>query len=254
MENEMQSTARKPLSSLGERLTAVRVAKNMNLAEAAKIVGTSKQSFSGWQTGRTKPKDVNQLYRFCEATETDLTWLVEGKGEPPRFLYGKHVANFEDIVQDTRQVTVIATKRPVTGMVPVSELLDSRGNVSVPQISGHLAEHAKGLSTEMPLAGWSIPVETILVSFHCIADHCVMMRVTQTDREFQRGDYLLLDTSRNRLDEPGTYLVSDGETVFRAAAEFDQAKGKMRIVRLDNGEAIEAETAMARVMAVMSAL
>jgi transcriptional regulator with XRE-family HTH domain len=232
MENEMQSTARKVLNSLGERLTAVRVAKKMNLEQAARIVGTSKQSFSGWSTGRTKPKDVNQLYRFCEATETDLTWLVEGKGAPPDFLDGG----------------------TFTHMVPVSELLDSRGKVDVPQISGHLAEHAKGLRADMPLAGWSIPVETILVSFHCVADHCVMMRVTQTDREFQRGDYLLLDTSRNRLNEPGTYLVSDGETAFRAAVEFDASTGKLRTIRLDNGATIEAETAMGRVMAVMSAL
>lgn len=191
------------LSTLGGRLKAVRVARELGVGETAKKCGLSRTSWSMWESGEVAKPDSTKLGKFCSLTEIDLLWLIEGQGSVPEFLVAKR-----------------NEKAPLTD----ERVLDGpRPDLRVPEINPNLAAHAKGLN-RTPRALWTIPADVVELGFNCAPEGAIIKRVVTRDGGdfgLMRGDYVLIDATRTKFDEPGLYLLADpeGQSARRALVE-----------------------------------
>ena len=69
------------LDSIGARLAHLRGA--MNQREFAKRIGVSQSTVARWEINKVSP-DARELRRICEAFAVETTWLLDGKGSPPK--------------------------------------------------------------------------------------------------------------------------------------------------------------------------
>lgn len=207
-----------PLDTLGSRIKAVRTGLKLRLGETANRIGVSRTSLGQWEADAVKKPDVDKLAAFTELTAVSLDWLVQGQGEPPPFL--------------------AASRRPVKPVV-AAEGAEARTRINsaqqpVPEIVAALTAHAKALDLT-PRAFWAVPQEVLELGFEVEAGHAVIKRVATRDGEdfgLRRGDYVLIDTSRNRIDEPGLYILPDPSGVSARRALVEMVDGQLKIVLL----------------------
>lgn len=232
------------LDTLGGRIRAVRTALKMRLGDTANKIGVSRTSLGAWEADEVKNPDVDKLAAFTSLTKISLDWLVEGTGDDPEFLAARRTAK-------PRLVTDDATPDPKSRRSPMQE--------QVPEVAPSLAAHASAIDMT-PRAYWSMPHEVLELGFNVEPSHAIIKRVvTREGSEFglSRGDYVLIDVSRTRIDEPGTYLLADPEGKSARRARVELQNGKLQIVILsddvvrDNPQAAEENiVVLGRVMGV----
>jgi hypothetical protein len=100
------------------------------------------------------------------------------------------------------------------------------------EIKAAMSSHATGLDKAAPQAKWSIPREVLTLGFNCDPEQALIKRVrvayTMTDgTPVLRGDYVLIDASRNTINEPGIYYVADPREAKRIHVNADEATGEL---------------------------
>lgn len=71
------------LDTVGARMKAVRLARQLGSGEVADRLSVSRTTYSAWEAGSVTKIDVHALLAFTKIAEVDLNWLVEGEGEVP---------------------------------------------------------------------------------------------------------------------------------------------------------------------------
>lgn len=215
------------LTTLGGRLRAVRLAKGLTGDEVAEKLGISRPTFTTWELDKVQTVDEAKIKRFAKLTGVAAQWLLHATGAAPKLNLGVHDRAFVGKSKDT-----IAAMTPVSA--PEAPLTE------VAEIKPALKAHAKGLDTA-PQATWAIPREVLALGFNCEPDQVVIKRArhsyTMADGTMvARGDYVLIDASRNVIDEPGLYYVADpdGLEAKRAFATIDEPSGDL-VVRMHGG-------------------
>jgi len=127
------------------------------------------------------------------------------------------------------------------------------------EIKPRLSAHAKMLDIE-PQATWSIPREVLTLDFNCDPDQALIKRSLIDGPPLPdgtpvcRGDYALIDATRNVINEPGLYYVADpeGKEVRRVVA----VGAELAVTLQSTGEAVNKEdlVVLGRVMAVFHSL
>ncbi len=233
------------LDTLGGRIRAVRTALNMRLGETANKIGVSRTSLGQWEAGAVKKPDVDKLAAFTSLTKISLDWLIEGIGDDPEFLLQARRTTKPTLV------TGEANPDPASRRLPTQE--------QVPEVAASLVTHASAIDMT-PRAFWSMPREVLELGFNVEPSNAIIKRVVTregSDFGLSRGDYVVIDVSRTRIDEPGTYLLADPEGKCARRARVDMKDGKLQIVILnddvvrDNPQAVdETIVVLGRVMGV----
>lgn len=199
------------LDTRGARIRAVREAAKLTVNDASKVAGVSRQTFTKWQKDEVQECDIVALGKFCVATDITLDWLVTGRGPKP------------GIISMNRRTRDAARNGGGKD--------DDDGNETwpIPEITGSMVAHARQLDLA-PVKHWTVPDDVLTLVFNSEPDHVVMQRVTASDRSVERGDYLLIDISRVKFDDAGTYLVTtdDADAAFRVELEWVEGKLKPR--------------------------
>lgn len=76
------------LRAIGERLRSVRKARGLVQSDLGEAVGVSRAAVSQWEKGEAEAA-LTKLALAAEHLQTNLTWLVTGRGEPPETPSGK---------------------------------------------------------------------------------------------------------------------------------------------------------------------
>jgi transcriptional regulator with XRE-family HTH domain len=193
------------LETLGGRLKAARLAKGLGLSDAARRIGLSRTSLNQWESNSVKNPDLEKLLEFSKLTEVSLDWLAHREGKDPDFTAMGSLTKPPGRPVHLREVTSRAGHAH-TPEEPIAV-------AGIPEISGALSVHATGLNMT-PRAFWNMPAGVVELGFHATPGSVVIQRVLTRDGadfSLKRGDYVIIDTSRNRIDEPGIYLLSDPE-------------------------------------------
>jgi transcriptional regulator with XRE-family HTH domain len=209
----------KTLDTLGGRIRAVRKARGLKVGNTSQQIGVSRTTFSAWEAGAVKNPDMDKLGKFVELTNVSLAWLVRRAGDDP-------------------DLTMPAPRRrrssATTALQPTAGPGATNGVVvepPIPEIAAALSAHAKTIDVT-PRALWTVPRQILQIGFNCEPETTVIKRiVTRGGSEFglARGDYVLIDTSRTRIDEPGTYIVADPDGVSARRVLIVDNEGKMEI-------------------------
>jgi len=210
-EVELRTGNEAALDTLGGRIRAVRKARRLKINNVATEIGLSRTSFSMWEGNHVANPDVGKLRRFSSLVDVSLDWLIDRKGKDPDFL----------------AVSPTQPKKPTKKAQP-DQAADhpSDSLVSIPEIAPSLDAHAKAIDLTARHY-WSLPIDVLELGFNCNASSTVVKRiVTRDGHQFglARGDYVLIDTSRTRIDEPGIYIVADpqGVSARRALVDLDK--------------------------------
>ena len=233
------------LDTLGGRIRAVRTALNMRLGDTANKIGVSRTSLGQWEAGAVKKPDVDKLAAFTSLTKISLDWLIEGNGDDPEFLLqARRTAKPTLVTED-------ASADPSSRRAMMQE--------QVPEVAASLVAHASAIDMT-PRALWSIPREVLELGFNVEPNNAIIKRVvTREGSEFglSRGDYVLIDVSRTRIDEPGTYLLADPEGKCARRARVEARDDRLQIVILsddvvrDNPQAVDNDVVvLGRVMGI----
>jgi transcriptional regulator with XRE-family HTH domain len=212
------------LNTIGSRIRAVRVARGMALGECAKEIGVSRTSLSQWEAGNVKDPNITALTALTEVMDCSLEWIIERKGPDPVL---------------SPSIAAPRRRRPPVGHegAPESPLIgNSPPADTVPEISPALQDHAGGLDMA-PRAVWNIPGAVQELRFNSTLGQTAIMRVLAselTEGGGERGDYVLIDTSRKRIDEAGIWLIADpvGGSARRVHARQDGER--LRVVALSD--------------------
>lgn len=216
----LQTSGNPALETIGGRIKAARKARGLRLGAVATQIGVSRTSFSQWEADAVKKPDVNKLGKFVELVEVSLDWLVERKGNDPDLT----------IPQASRRrrssgKSVERAATPGNSGSPFHEM-------PIPEVAATLTAHANGMDMT-PKALWAIPHQVLEIGFHAEPETTVIKRiVTRGGTEFglSRGDYVLIDTSRTWIDEPGTYIIADPEGVSAQRVLVAEDGGKLKVV------------------------
>ncbi len=196
-EGQMSLSAERPdLETVGGRLRAVRKARGLFLASTATKIGLSRTSLHQWESGAVQRLDKEKLGTFVKLVDVSLDWLLERKGEEP------------DLTPPSRRRR--RSKEEPTPIAIPSGVVNSVEHF-IPEVAAALSAHAKQIDMT-PRALWAIPHQVLEIGFNAEPGSTVVKRVAvQSHASFglSRGDYVLIDTSRTRIDEAGTYLVAD---------------------------------------------
>lgn len=206
-----------PTGTLGERIRAVRTALSLPLRDTANKIGISRTSLGQWEADAVKNPDTTRLKEFAALTEINLDWLIAGRGEPPAFLTQRR----------RRARGGAATEVMGDNAMPERPLSQQ----SIPEVAPSLTAHAAAIDIT-PRAWWSIPQEVLELGFNAMPSSTVVKRVMTLDGDafgLERGDYVLIDGSRTRINEPGLYLLADPEGKCAMRALVDD---KLRIARI----------------------
>lgn len=183
------------LSTIGGRIKAIRKARGLRSGVVAKEIGLSRTSFNQWEAGLVKNPDTHKLGLFAEMADCSLEWLTKRKGADP---------DLTPPQQRRRRSAAPAIDRPrLDGAAPVA------GTLPIPELTAAMSAHANALDLTARTF-WQIPPQILELSFNCHPETTVIVRITsRADFNLSKGDYALIDTSRNRIDEGGTYIVAD---------------------------------------------
>jgi transcriptional regulator with XRE-family HTH domain len=196
------------LEELGGRIRAARVAKGLRVNAVAKDIGVSRTTYSDWEAGHVKNPDTMKLGRFAELTQCSLDWLIKREGSDPDLTPPPKMGRRRKRRADNAPVDVSTGAGRGVADLPIAE------------IAAPMTAHARELNLT-PRALWTIPQQVLEIGFNSLPENTVVHRVVSrsaADAPFARGDYLLVDISRTKIDEPGTYMIADGagESACRA--------------------------------------
>lgn len=216
------------LDTLGGRIRASRERAGLGIGNAAKAIKISRTSLGQWEAGNVQNPDMTKLAAFSRLCDVNLDWLIERKGPEP------------DLSQSEQRAAArrngLQSMPPMTGDGAASPLPQPVG-LSVREVAAPLHFHAKGIDLA-PRSVWTIPEEVLELSFHSTPGSTVIMRVSnRSGVEFglERDDYILVDTTRNIIDEPGVYILGDatGQSARRALAVADETGLKVTLLADD---------------------
>lgn len=199
---KMQETDDNTLRTVGGRIRAVRKMKGLKMHEAAEQCGISRTSWSAWENDKVERPDKNKLVTFAKLNEINLDWLLEGTGHPE----AKNTANGQ----------LISISRP-----------------HIAELEPAMSCHAGGWDMQTRNV-WKVPTEVIEMAFRSNPDASIIKRTnSQPAYGFGvlRGDYVLIDTSRSRIDEPGVYVLADAGGVCARYALAKNVEGLLRVVQ-----------------------
>ncbi|NPU15647.1 helix-turn-helix transcriptional regulator [Bradyrhizobium sp. 83012] len=227
--------------TLGSRIRAVRTAKRLPLGDTANRIGVSRTSLHQWESDAVKNPDLRKLAAFTELADISLDWLLQGRGPPPAFLLSEALPKQQSIA-------------------PATENADSTSpagdDVSkITEIAASMVTHARGFDLT-PRATWTIPNDVLELGFNVEGQHALIKRLSRDSSatDLERGNYVLIDTSRSAIDEPGLYILSDptGSRARCARAEF--SNGLLEVTldgMLGNDDApSESSSVLGRIMGV----
>lgn len=233
------------LDTLGKRLKHVRTTQGLKIGALATQLGISRTSLNQWESGAVKNPDTLKLGQFSRICDVNLDWLIKGD---------EAEVNLELASSARRKID---KRRGVVRESSGDDLLKV-GKV-LPEVTSTLTAHAKGWDMT-PRALWSIPEQILELGFNADAPSCIMKRIsTREGTEFglDRGDYVLIDTSRILIDEPGIYVLADpgGLSARRALVTLDDNKLRITIVADDDKTAAPRDngdnpTVLGRVMGI----
>lgn len=233
------------LGTLGKRIRAVRRSRGIKLITCAREIGVSRTSLHAWEADAVKSPDGAGLLAFVKLTDISLDWLVDQKGAAP------------DLAPRGKKN---ARRGAVNG--PTAAAPDHPGVQfdDIPEVAPSLTRHA-GAIDKTPRAFWRLPREVAEMGFNATPGALVVKRVvTREGGEFgvARGDYVLIDTGRTRIDEPGLYLIADpgGRSARRALVE--RVDGVLRVILLADDvdrensefEAADSAVVLGRIMGI----
>lgn len=214
----MQTSAVNGLDTVGGRIRAARKAKGLKLTKAAAEIGVSRTAFTAWENNGVRRFDSEKLYGFARLCDVSLDWLMERKGSDPDLSAPKPRS------QRTRQTQHILSERAKSGNGS-GDLLE----VPLVEIAPALTAHHSHIDMT-PRNLWTIPHEVLELSFHADPESTVIKRIVTRSPDcfnMNKGDYALIDTGRNRIDEPGTYIIldPDAKSAYRALVIQDAGGG-----------------------------
>ena len=67
--------------TLGQRITQLREAKKMSIADLATAMGTGYQSVWDWENDRRKTVELDTLFKLAKGLSTTIDLLLEGVDE-----------------------------------------------------------------------------------------------------------------------------------------------------------------------------
>lgn len=71
------------MSSVGERIKALRIARGLSLQQLGDVCGVSKNAVAQWESGVTKNLKNASLLLLCEEFRTDPSYIVWGADRKP---------------------------------------------------------------------------------------------------------------------------------------------------------------------------
>lgn len=214
---QMTSSQGGTLVTFGQRVRAVRQARRIKLIVCAKQIGISRTGLQAWESDGVANPDTGKLLAFTKLTDCSLDWLIDGRGPAP------------DLAVNLKP------PRRITAVAETAAAKETRSiGVEIPEITATMSQHATQLDLT-PRAMWRIPLEVVEIGFNSVAGHLAIKRViTREGSDFGvgRGDYVLIDTSRTRIDEVGVYLLADPEGKSARRARVDWCNVALRITIL----------------------
>lgn len=205
------------LETIGGRIRASRKARGLKLTTTAELCGLSRTSFAQWENGGVKNPDMTKLGKFVRLVDVSLDWLIDRKGPDP------------DLTPPTGR-----KRRAVAAAAVISAPESPEAheiNPSIPEIAGPLNAHASKIDFSAK-ALWTIPSQVLEIGFNSVLASTCIQRVVargQTEVGLSRGDYILIDISRNRIDEPGIYIVADPEGISARRILVVDKAGKLEV-------------------------
>lgn len=201
------------LDTVEGRISAVLSARRLTVSEAARQSDVSRTTLTCWANGSTRPTR-KRLGGLAKLTDVSLDWLLARSGPDP------------DIVSPNR-------KGGRLGDGDSAELI-------IPEISGSMAAHAERLDLT-PQAGWMIPTTVVQLGFNSEPGNLAVQRVVSTDKLVERGDYLLIDHSRNKFDDAGAYIVTrdNDEAAFRIELEWTDGTLTLRNMVMEDWRSLK---------------
>lgn len=205
----MQTSAVNGLETVGGRIRAARKAKNLKLTKVAAEIGVSRTAFTAWENNAVKRMDGDKLYGFAQICDVTLDWLLERKGGDPDLSPPKPRS------RKTRETQQILADRAKLGNGS-TDLLE----VPLVEVTPSLTAHHSHIDMT-PRNLWTMPHDILELGFHAEPETTVVKRVVTRSPDvfgMNKGDYVLIDAGRTRIDEPGIYLITDpeGKSAYRA--------------------------------------
>ncbi len=177
------------LATIGGRIRATRLARNLSATEVAKQIRIARPTLFNWETDATGYPAKDKLEAFSRLTNVPFEWLLTGVGDRPGVLSG---------VPDQP----IHNEEPATvndPQVPVLEV------ISMELTGGQYLEIDNRWK-------WDLPRHVLAVGLNSHPGRTIVLRVvvpyTADGMELRRGDYALIDLSRTEVDDVGIYMVN----------------------------------------------
>lgn len=189
------------LDTIGGRMRAARRAKGLKVTEAAAQIELSRTSLTQWEADGVSKRDEKKLAAFVKLVDVNLDWLVNRKGPDP------DLTPPADRRRKARANAEVIARRAMNGSG--DELMDA----PIPEIAPSLTAHASHIDLT-PRALWIIPHQVIEIGFNSEPETTVIKRIvthSQVECGLERGDYVMIDTSRKQIGEAGIYMVADPE-------------------------------------------
>jgi transcriptional regulator with XRE-family HTH domain len=241
-------------ATVGSRIRAVRLARDLSGEDIAKKLKIARPTLVNWETGATVNVPDERIDAFAKLTQVSAKWLRDGQGDPPPL-------DFSKVPEKYRKAPAGRLVADQTPLPPSNVIqLESHG-AQVTEITPRASAHAKALDTA-PQATWSIPREVLTLGFNCDPEQGFIKRVPSDGPPLadgtpvNRGDYVLIDSSRNVINEPGLYYVSDptGKEVRRVVVTKDGEKLVGTLQLTNQSIDLEGLEVLGRAMAVFHAI
>lgn len=250
MSYELENSDR--LATVGGRLRAVRLARGMTTEQVAEMLDVSRATVSVWEGDKVKKYPHPKIVKFAKETAVSVEWIMHRVGEAPT-VQQKLVEITNPPPFPKLPETQPAAAPPAVAPLPAAPIASGK---EIAEIKPN-QPNASGLDLT-PQAQWSIPREVLTLGFNCDPDQAVIRRVlvavTFPDGTIaHRGDYILIDTVRNTINEAGLYYVADPDGREVKHVTVKEAEGAL-VVNGETQVTPEMFTVLGRAMAVFRAL
>lgn len=232
------------LTTVGSRMRAVRLALGLGRMELADALKVSGPMISAWERGREDVPD-KRIEEFAALTKAPSDWLLLKSELPPSWRERIAAALLTVAPEKSERKNERGKVPPYRADAPVAPPSPAPENRDIIEIAPAMKDHVGGLNTEQPEARWSIPLEVLRRSFNCNPNETVLKRVQLAMKmpdgtPVKVGDYVLIDPTRNEINSPGVYYVSDDETKppKRVRVEGDEEAGEFRVYFNGNREPV----------------
>lgn len=268
----MEPNANDRLSTVGGRIRAVRLAKGMTATQVAEKIEISRPTLSTWENGLVGNIDEDKLKRLAKLLHVSAEWLISAKGAAPELALNipdrafvgtrsnSRLGRLESAVQEAVDA-VEQSKLNAAALPPENIRMLTGVDKSVPEIKSAAPQFDDSHHDD---TRWTMPREVLRRTFYCDPDNVVIKQARKgldapDGTPIRRGDYLLIDKTRNAINEPGIYYVADpeGKEAHRAIATANETTGELTVVidgRADVDKPTDGWLVMGRAMAVFHAL